>query len=163
MVRDAVWKVVNVRTSQDLKHILDVVGLSPLVRDRAASFVREIEEIQVLKPERTRLVPDHSPHHRASSLRLEAMLRDTAPGGNTIAIGHRAAMDVLDFQLEPARVVLAKPFQRILIAGAVGLGKTLEAGILCAEQTRAKFSVMMSFIGTITKPFSGVEKEVQGG
>jgi hypothetical protein len=43
VVRDTVWKVVNVRTSQDLKHILDVVGLTPLVRDRTASFVREIE------------------------------------------------------------------------------------------------------------------------
>ena len=29
VVRDTVWKVVNVRTSQDLKHILDVVGLTP--------------------------------------------------------------------------------------------------------------------------------------
>ena len=136
VVRDTVWKVVNVRTSQDLKHILDVVGLSPLVRDRAASFVREIEEIQVLSrrgPGWCRTTRRIIARACCGSKRCCATPR---LAGSTIAIGHRAAMDVLDFQLEPARVALAKPFQRILIADAVGLGKTLEAGILCAELIR---------------------------
>ena len=39
----------------------------------------------------------------------------------------------MNFQLEPAQMALRKTRQRILIADAVGLGKTLEAGILMSE------------------------------
>ena len=42
-------------------------------------------------------------------------------------------MDLVPYQLDPARQALARPRQRILIADAVGLGKTLEAGILVSE------------------------------
>ena len=42
-------------------------------------------------------------------------------------------MDFVDYQLDPARLALARPRQRILIADAVGLGKTLEAGVLVSE------------------------------
>jgi len=59
-----------------------------------------------------------------------ALLREVSPPDDGLAVGHRAAMDVLDFQLEPAARALERPRARILIADAVGLGKTLEAGIL---------------------------------
>lgn len=42
-------------------------------------------------------------------------------------------MDTMNFQLEPAQIALRRTRQRILIADAVGLGKTLEAGILMSE------------------------------
>ena len=45
-------------------------------------------------------------------------------------------MDSMPFQLDPTRMALAQPRQRILIADAVGLGKTFEAGILVSELIR---------------------------
>lgn len=45
-------------------------------------------------------------------------------------------MDLLPYQLVPARLALQQPRQRILIADAVGLGKTIECGILLAEITK---------------------------
>jgi|GEM_PF-2278129 len=43
------------------------------------------------------------------------------------------AMDPVLYQLDPAARALKQTRQRILIADAVGLGKTLEAGILISE------------------------------
>ncbi|MEN8168495.1 MAG: DEAD/DEAH box helicase, partial [Pseudomonadota bacterium] len=42
-------------------------------------------------------------------------------------------MDLVPYQTDPAIQALQQPRQRILIADAVGLGKTLEAGILVSE------------------------------
>ena len=55
------------------------------------------------------------------------------PPGNDLWIGHRAAIDDLPYQLDPALLALEQPRQRILIADAVGLGKTIEMGILLSE------------------------------
>jgi ERCC4-related helicase len=90
----------------------------------------------VLHPEDTELVGDSSDNYRDSLLFIEAHLRRTVPTGPELVIGHRAAMDVMDYQLEPAAKALAMPRQRLLIADAVGLGKTLECGILCSELIR---------------------------
>jgi len=59
-----------------------------------------------------------------------------APTGSDLWIGHRGAMDLLPFQLQPAWQALQQPRPRILIADTVGLGKTLEAGILVSELIR---------------------------
>ena len=64
---------------------------------------------------------------------MESQLRTTVPNDGGIHVGHEAAMDLVPYQLDPARQALARPRQRILIADAVGLGKTLEAGILVSE------------------------------
>ena len=137
LVRDAVWRVTQVNrtsTGQDAWHVL---GISEIVRDQEAIFLEAYEpSVTVLDPAKTELELDTSPGHRDSLLYLESLLRDVPPTGNELHVGHRAAMDVMDFQLEPARVALEKPRQRILIADAVGLGKTLEAGILMSELIR---------------------------
>jgi ERCC4-related helicase len=110
------------------------------LREKEARFLVEVEKaagsFKVLQPEDTALVGDPSPQYRDSLLFLEAHLRRSVPTDGALVVGHRAAMDALPYQLEPAAKALAMPRQRLLIADAVGLGKTLECGILCSELIR---------------------------
>jgi SNF2 family DNA or RNA helicase len=135
--RDAEWLVRDVRFTSDHERLLDVVGVSPYLQGQTALFLEALEpDLKVLQPEDTELVADSSDNYRDSLLFIEAHLRRTVPTGAELVIGHRAAMDVMDYQLQPAAKALAMPRQRLLIADAVGLGKTLECGILCSELIR---------------------------
>ena len=67
---------------------------------------------------------------------MESLLRKTLPTDDKIYCGHKAAMDSVPYQLDPAALALKQPRQRILIADAVGLGKTLECGLLLSELIR---------------------------
>src|SRR5690606_19396411 len=64
---------------------------------------------------------------------MESLLRQAPPTNDRLYVGHRAAMEPVPYQFDPALQALEQPRQRILIADAVGLGKTLEAGILMSE------------------------------
>ena len=136
-LRDAIWRVERVDPTSTNHHAWHCKGVSEIVRDQPAIFLSEYEpEVRVLDPRKTNLVRDTSSQHRAGLLYIEALLRDVPPPDDGLYIGHKAAMDVLDFQLDPAWRCLQKPRSRILIADAVGLGKTLEAGILLSELIR---------------------------
>lgn len=133
-IRDAEWRLKRIDMTSDGGHLLTCEGLSELVRGREATFLTGLEQgIRVLEPEATELVNDTSSGYRASQLYLDTLLRQSPPTDDRIHIAHHAAMDVLPFQLDPARQALKQPRQRILIADSVGLGKTLEAGILVSE------------------------------
>lgn len=138
LVRDAEWLIRRVDRTSNGHYALTVMGLSELVRDREAIFLTDLERrIELLRPEDTEFVADPSPQYTDSRLYIEARLRQQPPTldglDSRLQLGHRAAMDVLPFQLEPALLALDQPRQRILIADTVGLGKTLEAGILLSE------------------------------
>ena len=138
--RSAEWLVRSLGRSSDGQQVVDVVGVSPFLREKQARFLVEVEtaagSFRVLDPRETQLVSDPSPRYRDSLLFLEAHLRRTVPTDASLVVGQRAAMDALPYQLEPAAKALAMPRQRLLIADAVGLGKTLECGILCSELIR---------------------------
>ena len=136
-IRDAVWRIQRVDLTSTGTQAWRCIGISEIVRDQEAVFLQEYEpDLKVLDPRHTTLVRDTSSQHRAGLLYIESLLRDIPPPDDGLYIGHTAAMDVLDFQLDPAWRALSKPRQRILIADGVGLGKTLEAGILLAELIR---------------------------
>lgn len=138
LIRDAEWIVKRKDRTSTGGYSLQVVGVSEIVRHREARFLTEIEGkgITVLDPADTELIVDISPQFRHSRLYLESLLRQSPPTGADLWIGHRAAVDDLPFQLDPAIQALEQPRQRILIADAVGLGKTIEMGILLSELIR---------------------------
>lgn len=140
IARDEEWLVRRVDLTPSGAHLLTVTGLSPLVRNREAAFIDRVEEldepIQLIDPKTTKPAPDDSPYYRDTRLFLEALLRQSVPPDSRLTLGHRGAMDLLPYQLDPARLALQQPRQRILIADAVGLGKTIECGILLTEMIR---------------------------
>ncbi len=136
-VRDALWRVLKVDRASTGRAVWTVTGVSSFVQDEEAVFLEDYEpSIRVLQPEKTTLVTDASPQHRAGLLYLESLLQDLPPPDDALVIGHKGAFDQLPYQLDPARQALSALRARILIADAVGLGKTLEAGVLLAELIR---------------------------
>lgn len=133
VVRGQEWLITKVESNTLGNNAVTCTGISPLVRDYQATFLTDLDHIEPVDPTRTTFVPDTSPRAARSHLFIESMLRSTAPTDSDIHVGCKAAMDSLPYQLVPARQALSQPRQRILIADAVGLGKTLEAGILMSE------------------------------
>ena len=133
IIRDEEWMVKKVERNNLDKQSLHCVGVSPLVKDRSAIFLTDLEEIIPVNPAEIKLVPDDSQYFKRSRLYIESQWRQQIPTDTGLHIGNQAAMDPMNYQLEPAQMALRRPKQRILIADTVGLGKTLEAGILMSE------------------------------
>jgi len=134
VIRDAEWVIRKVDTASDGGQQLTCDGVSELVRDKTALFLTELEgKIHILDPAKTTLVKDDSSGYSDSLLYIESQLRRQAINDEQIHIAHKGAMDLVPYQIEPAIQALKQPRQRILIADAVGLGKTLEAAILVSE------------------------------
>jgi len=133
-IRDAEWVIRRVDISSDKGYQLTCDGISELVRGKETLFLTQLEdEIKILDPVTTTLVQDTSNAFEQSLLYIESQLRQATPNDLNIHVAHQAAMDLVPYQLDPAIQALKQPRQRILIADAVGLGKTLEAGILVTE------------------------------
>ena len=133
IIRDEEWMIKKVETNSLNRKTIHCVGISKLVKDHQGIFLTDLEDIVAVDPAKVNLVIDDSPYFRRSRLYIESQLRQKIPTDNALHIGNRAAMDLLNFQLQPAQMALQRPRQRILIADTVGLGKTLEAGILMSE------------------------------
>ena len=133
IIRDEEWMINKSDINSFGNYTLQCTGISPLVKDKPAYFLSDLENIEVVDPVKTKIVIDNSAHFDRSRLYLESQWRQQIPTDTKLHIGQNAVMNVLQYQLEPAASSLKRPKQRILIADAVGLGKTLEAGILMSE------------------------------
>jgi superfamily II DNA or RNA helicase len=139
VVRDEEWLVTSVEHTSD-GWLLRCQGLSELVRDTSASFYRGLDDIQALDPACAIVVADDSHYYRRSRLWLEASVRKTAVPlhGTPITVSADMLADALAYQQTAVRKALnpANLRTRILLADAVGLGKTLEIGMILAELIR---------------------------
>ncbi len=136
-VRDAEWRVRRSALNSRSGQVIKCVGLSEVVRDKDAIFIEGLERsIEIVDPTEVELVADKSSYYKDARLFVEGQLLRAIPTGLEPVIADRAAIDKLGFQLEPVRKALGSLRVRLLIADDVGLGKTLEAGMLAAELIR---------------------------
>jgi superfamily II DNA or RNA helicase len=136
VIRDEEWTVRAVKQASFGGEAVDVVGNSELVRGKEATFLTALDTVRVLRPEDTALVVDTSPRYRRSRLYLESLLRRTPVTEQALCVGHRGAMRLARYQLVPAFRALGQLRPRLLIADGVGMGKTIEVGVLLSELIR---------------------------
>ena len=140
VVREAEWMVRSCTATEHDGFKIRATGVSELVRDEDAVFFTELENPKpvLLKPEETVLVPDQTPRFAMSRLFLEATLRRTPlpQSERGLALPDRFLLDPLTYQQRPAELALKGLRPRILLADVVGLGKTLEIGLILAELIR---------------------------
>lgn len=138
-VRDEDWLVRSISEPREGEYLIKATGASDLVRGHEARFLTSLDQPRVLRPEDTRLVPDTSKEFRRSRLFLEAVMRRTPlpQSEKGLALTDGFLLDRMDYQLRPAEKALANPLRpRLLIGDVVGLGKTLEIGVLLGELVR---------------------------
>jgi superfamily II DNA or RNA helicase len=125
-VRGRRWQIEGVSTGDDCVALrlrdagaLDRRTLTILTPfDRPASLERAAA-IAVVRPRRWR--------HE-----LDRLLLDVCPCGSLRAMS-RASVRVIPYQIEPALAMFRHGAMRVLIADAVGLGKTIQAGLILQE------------------------------
>jgi superfamily II DNA or RNA helicase len=139
LVRDEEWLVRSAKPTPHDGIMVKAVGVSEFVQDVEATFFTELDkDINVMRPEDTVLVQDTSARFRRGRLFLEAVLRRTPlpRSERGLALADRFLLDPLPYQQRPVELALSGLRPRILLADVVGLGKTLEIGLILAELIR---------------------------
>ena len=147
-VRDEEWLVTGVQTVYERANHqevtptkpvqrIEVQGLSELVRDTTAIFFDSIDTVTPIDPRQAPLINDPSSGYRDAKLWLEATLMKTATAveDTNLTVSDGMLIDAKEYQQTPVRKILdpqnLRP--RILLADAVGLGKTIEIGLILSE------------------------------
>jgi superfamily II DNA or RNA helicase len=138
VVRDEEWLVRSVQHTPSDGLMVRCTGTSSLVRDTDATFFTNLDRIEPLRPEDTVLVSDATPNYRGARLYLESIIRKTPVPATesrlTVASGQ--LLNELQYQRRAAAKAFEGLRPRLLIADAVGLGKTLEVGLILSELIR---------------------------
>lgn len=109
IIRDEEWMLKKIETNSLGNKTLYCVGISPLVKDREAIFLTDLEQVQIVDPAEVKLVADASPFYKRALLYLESQWRQQIPTDANLHIGHQAAMDLMPYQLDPAKLSLQRP------------------------------------------------------
>ena len=130
-IRDQRWRVLSGHSHGTSPRLttLEVQGDDAGNRGHRARFLLPFEPCERLPPEvRPAVVGARRWRHVA-----RRALADAAPSWASLRSAARADLRLLPFQLEPAMAYVRGLGCRLLIADAVGLGKTVQAGLVIAE------------------------------
>jgi SNF2 family DNA or RNA helicase len=126
-VRRARWRVVDVRP-YDGCSIVTLAGLAPPQAGRQRRVITPFDAIEpVDRARRPRLVKTAAWTRACRAL----IAADTPPA--SLRSAARARIDLLSYQLEPALAIVRGIGCRVLLADEVGLGKTIQAGLIAGE------------------------------
>jgi superfamily II DNA or RNA helicase len=127
LVRRARWRVVQV-CAYEACQVVTLCGLAPPQQGLERRFVLPLDRVEpIVRPSGLRRV-------RAVTWRraCRALISADGPPGSLQA-ARAAHIDLLPHQLEPAMAILRGLGTRLLLADEVGLGKTIQAGLVASE------------------------------
>jgi superfamily II DNA or RNA helicase len=127
-IRDERWTVSDTVVHRD-STVLTVVGCDHSNRGSRTRYLLPFEPVDRLPSVSTTQVTSHP---RWRHLAREVLAR-TSPSIDSLRAAATADISILPYQLEPALALVSGLAARILIADEVGLGKTVQAGLLVAE------------------------------
>jgi len=138
LCRDAEWLVtrVDIANYSTYSQAVYCVGADDLVRGHEAVFLTDLDHIESVDPRNTTLVKDTSTGYRLSKLFLEAQLRQIPATGVEPVFEGMGAFELMKFQEDTVRHALSQLRPRLLLADAVGLGKTIQVGMVLTELIR---------------------------
>jgi superfamily II DNA or RNA helicase len=126
-VRRARWRVVDTRP-YDACQIITLSSADPASAGVERRVIDPFDAVErIARPVGVRLV-----HSRRWRRACRELLAANAPPGALRSARH-ARMDLLPHQLAPALAILRGLGSRVLLADDVGLGKTVQAGLVAAE------------------------------
>lgn len=137
--RDAEWlvkQVKNASISRDGLRAVHCVGVDSLVKGHEVVFLTDLDTFEVVDPAKTKLIPDTSSGYRKAQLYLEACLRQLPVTGALPDLENMGVFDPLEFQQQAVLHALSQPRVRLLLADDVGLGKTIQVGMILSELAR---------------------------
>jgi hypothetical protein len=88
IIRDEEWMIKKIDKNSLGNKTLHCIGISPLVKDKEAIFLIDLEQIQIVNPAEVTLVPDGSPFYKRTLLFLESQWRQQIPTDANLHIGH---------------------------------------------------------------------------
>jgi ERCC4-related helicase len=135
LCRDAEWMVTQVKASDghNAEFAITCTGADDLVRGHEAVFLTQLDDIIPVDPRETALEPDQSPGFEKAKLFLEAQLRQMPFTDMTPSLEGMGAFKPMGYQVEAVDKALRQMRPRLLLADAVGLGKTIEIGMILTE------------------------------
>lgn len=140
LCRDAEWLVTKVEFSNhaNTSHAVHCIGADDLVRGHQAIFLTQLDQIEPVDPRNTKLVPDTSSGYRLAKLFLEAQLRQMPADGIEPDLTGMGVFKPMKFQIQTVEWALRQLRPRLLLADAVGLGKTIQVGMILSELMRRR-------------------------
>jgi superfamily II DNA or RNA helicase len=127
-IRGERWRVTR-RVAYDNAIRLDVTGLDRHNRGSDAAFLLPFDIVERFASIDTPRVVRPTAWRRIA----RATLADATPTPHALRTAARASIALVPFQLEPALAITSAHAVRMLIADEVGLGKTIQAGLIVAE------------------------------
>lgn len=136
--RDAEWLITRVESSAIGKRDFAVhcLGADDLVRGHNAIFLTQLDSLTPVDPAAVKLIEDNSTGFERSRLFLEAQLRTMPRTSTEPDLFDMGVFTPMEYQADAVRLALGQLRPRILIADAVGLGKTIQVGMILSELQR---------------------------
>lgn len=136
--RDSEWLIRRIDPSDytNRNYAVQCLGIDDMVRGHEAIFLTQLDKIIPVDPKKTSLFGDSSSGFQLSKLYLDAQLRQMPATGVEPDLEGLGAFRPMNFQTQVVDWALKQLRPRLLLADAVGLGKTIQVGMILTELMR---------------------------